>query len=48
MNQLDKSKCDKSGLSLDEAGRCDKVVGDSKSLGVETVITGKDINSVRL
>jgi len=45
MSQLDSSKCDRSGLSLPDRERCDKVVKDSKPLGVETVITGKDISS---
>lgn len=48
MNQLNSTVCDKSGLNLEPSERCNKIVKDSKNLRVETVINGKDIQSVIL
>eukprot|EP00331_Platyophrya_macrostoma_P023911 CAMPEP_0176443324 /NCGR_PEP_ID=MMETSP0127-20121128/22353_1 /TAXON_ID=938130 /ORGANISM="Platyophrya macrostoma, Strain WH" /LENGTH=546 /DNA_ID=CAMNT_0017828527 /DNA_START=26 /DNA_END=1666 /DNA_ORIENTATION=- len=45
LNQLDKSKCDLTGLALDQLERCNLVVENSKKLEVDTVITGHDLNS---
>ena len=46
MNQLNSGVCDKSGLNMDPENRCSKIIEDSKKLGVETVIGGRDIQSV--
>ena len=45
LSQLDGEKCDKSGLDLDEEKRANKVITDTKKLGVPPFVRGSDIRS---
>lgn len=45
LNQLDGEKCDKTGLDMDEEKRANKVVTDTRKLGVPHFVRGSDIRS---
>jgi plastin-1 len=45
LNQLDADKCDKTGLDMDEEKRANKVITDTKKLGVPPFVRGSDIRS---
>lgn len=45
LNQLDKDRCDKSGLDLPDDKRCEKIINDSHKLGVPPFLRSSDIKS---